>query len=72
MDDAGLEPLAPAQAPGVHDGAAAGKLAQKVSDFESLLIANALAASGGNVALAAEQLGLPKKTLYDKLKKHHL
>ncbi len=72
MDDAGLEPLAPAQASGAHDGTAAGKLAQKVSDFESLLIANALAASGGNVALAAEQLGLPKKTLYDKLKKHHL
>jgi two-component system C4-dicarboxylate transport response regulator DctD len=72
MDDTGLEPLAPAQASGAHDGAATGKLAQKVSDFESLLIANALAASGGNVALAAEQLGLPKKTLYDKLKKHHL
>lgn len=55
-----------------QDGAGLGKLAQKVSDFESMLIVDALGACGGNVALAAEQLGLPKKTLYDKLKKHHL
>ena len=28
--------------------------------------------SGGNVAVAAAQLGLPKKTLYDKLARHQL
>lgn len=66
------ESIAPVQPSAAHDGAGAGKLAHKVSEFESLLIANALAACSGNVALAAEQLGLPKKTLYDKLKKHHL
>ena len=36
------------------------------------LIEAALAAAGGNVATAAEQLGIPRKTLYDKLKKHQL
>lgn len=47
-------------------------LSQKVDDFESMLIADALRASDGNVASAADSLGIPKKTLYDKLKKYHL
>jgi two-component system C4-dicarboxylate transport response regulator DctD len=67
-----LQPLQSSSPSAMQEGAAGGKLAQKVSDFESVLIADALAACGGNVAQAAEQLGLPKKTLYDKLKKHHL
>jgi two-component system C4-dicarboxylate transport response regulator DctD len=72
MADVPPESIALGQPGAAHDGAASGKLAQKVSDFESSLIVNALATCCGNVALAAEQLGLPKKTLYDKLKKHHL
>jgi Response regulator containing CheY-like receiver, AAA-type ATPase, and DNA-binding domains len=32
----------------------------------------ALHQSHGNVAQAAEQLGLPRKTLYDKLVRHQL
>ena len=47
-------------------------LHQRVEQFESSLIAEALAQTGGNVALAAEQLSTPKKTLYDKIKKYQL
>lgn len=39
---------------------------------ERRLIVEALAAASGNVAGAAEQLGIPRKTLYDKLKKYSL
>ncbi|MBC7618454.1 MAG: sigma-54-dependent Fis family transcriptional regulator [Candidatus Saccharibacteria bacterium] len=47
-------------------------LHQSVEQFESSLIAEALAQTGGNVALAADQLSTPKKTLYDKIKKYQL
>jgi two-component system C4-dicarboxylate transport response regulator DctD len=56
--------------PGVTPDAAS--LPQQLDAYERMLIAEALAASNGNVALTAEHLGLPKKTLYDKLKKYHL
>ena len=39
---------------------------------ERSLIVEALTAASGNVAGAAEQLGIPRKTLYDKLKKYSL
>ncbi|MGV8899210.1 MAG: sigma-54-dependent transcriptional regulator [Burkholderiaceae bacterium] len=52
--------------------AAPGNLSQKVDRFESALITDALSGSDGNVAAAAECLGIPKKTLYDKLKKYNL
>lgn len=42
-------------------------LAQRLDQVERRYIEDALRQSGGNVALAAEQLQLPKKTLYDKL-----
>ncbi len=51
---------------------AASYLADKLDAFEAELIAQALQQTQGNVALAAEQLGVPKKTLYDKLKKHQI
>ena len=65
---------------GVADGAAAGPrqgeaadtLPQRVDAYERALIAEALAAQDGNVAAAADRLGIPKKTLYDKLKKYQL
>jgi len=47
-------------------------LPQRVDAYERALIADALAAHDGNVAAAAERLGIPKKTLYDKLKKYQL
>ncbi|MFZ3287426.1 MAG: helix-turn-helix domain-containing protein, partial [Telluria sp.] len=40
--------------------------------YERELIARTLAGVDGNVASAADQLGLPRKTLYDKLKKYQL
>jgi two-component system C4-dicarboxylate transport response regulator DctD len=42
-------------------------LADVMARTERACIASALAAHGGNVALAAKQLDLPRKTLYDKL-----
>jgi len=47
-------------------------LPQRVDAYERALIAEALAAQDGNVAAAADRLGIPKKTLYDKLKKYQL
>lgn len=47
-------------------------LPQRVDAFERLLIAEELAANHGNVAATADRLGVPKKTLYDKLKKYQL
>lgn len=44
-------------------------LPAQVEAFERKLITEALNLTNGNVAAAAEQLGLPKKTLYDKLKR---
>ncbi|PUA18675.1 sigma-54 dependent transcriptional regulator [Glaciimonas sp. PCH181] len=50
----------------------AATLPQQIDAYERRLIAEALTANEGNVALTAERLGLPKKTLYDKLKKYQL
>lgn len=47
-------------------------LPQRVDAYERMLIVDALAANEGNVAATADRLGLPKKTLYDKLKKYQL
>ena len=47
-------------------------LPRRVDAYEAALITQALSASAFNVALAAESLGIPKKTLYDKLKKHNI
>jgi two-component system C4-dicarboxylate transport response regulator DctD len=47
-------------------------LPQQVDQFERELIVRALDATDGNVALAADHLGVPRKTLYDKLKKYQI
>jgi two-component system C4-dicarboxylate transport response regulator DctD len=57
---------APDAAPG------AGALPQRVDAYERMLIAEALAACDGSVAAAADRLGVPKKTLYDKIRKYQL
>lgn len=52
--------------------AAALSLPQLVDQHERELIVLALAAVDGNVALAADNLMVPRKTLYDKLKKYQI
>jgi len=52
--------------------APAGSLPQLVDAFERERINQALDAAAGNVAQAADQLGIPRKTMYDKLKKYQL
>jgi two-component system, NtrC family, C4-dicarboxylate transport response regulator DctD len=47
-------------------------LPQRVDAYERMLIAEALGKCDGNVAAAADRLGVPKKTLYDKIKKYQL
>jgi two-component system C4-dicarboxylate transport response regulator DctD len=47
-------------------------LPQQVDQHERELIAQALAAVDGNVILAADNLMVPRKTLYDKLKKYQI
>ena len=47
-------------------------LPQQVELFEKSLIDQALARERGRVTEVAERLGLPRKTLYDKLKKYGL
>jgi len=54
------------------ENTSADSLPQRVEAYERMLIMEALAAHEGNVAATAERLGVPKKTLYDKLKKHQL
>ena len=80
----GLAPAAPAasapSAPAAAGAPAAAvaamgdtaSLPQQVDNFERDLIAQALAAADGNVALAADNLSVPRKTLYDKLKKYQI
>ena len=57
--------------PSAEDAAAGEQtLAEQVDAFERVLIEGALWRSGRNVSKAASTLGLPRKTLYDKLKRH--
>ncbi|TAL54890.1 sigma-54 dependent transcriptional regulator [Pandoraea sp.] len=54
---------------GTADPAAPRSLEEQMNLFERHLIEDALRACGGRAALACEQLGLPKKTLYDKMRR---
>jgi two-component system C4-dicarboxylate transport response regulator DctD len=69
----GLAGPGPASAVAIA-GAAVGpaSLPQLVDQHERELIVQALAAVDGNVSLAADNLQVPRKTLYDKLKKYQL
>lgn len=62
LDETTPAAAAPAQA----------SLPQQLDAFEKARIAAALDQAGGNVATAADQLGIPRKTMYDKLKKYAL
>ncbi|MFZ6676466.1 sigma-54-dependent transcriptional regulator [Undibacterium sp. Tian12W] len=63
-----------ADLPAPHTGqvqtTAAYSLPEKLDVYEASLIQAALEKSANNVAAAAEALGIPKKTLYDKMKKY--
>jgi two-component system C4-dicarboxylate transport response regulator DctD len=47
-------------------------LPKRLELVEKKWLREALAAADGQVALAAERLGIPKKTLYDKLKRYEI
>ena len=47
-------------------------LTEQMDAYERAIIEQALDAAGGRVAAAAEALGVPRKTLYDKLAKYGL
>jgi len=48
------------------------RLAEKVAAYERNLIASALAAHGGSLKRVYEQLGVSRKTLYEKMQKYGL
>jgi two-component system C4-dicarboxylate transport response regulator DctD len=45
---------------------------EQVAAFERHLLEESLRTSGGHASIASEMLGLPRKTLYDKLRRHSL
>ncbi|HMO74937.1 MAG TPA: sigma-54 dependent transcriptional regulator [Sphingopyxis sp.] len=45
-------------------------LAERVARFEATILRDTLEATGGDIARAMAGLGLPRKTLYDKLARH--
>ncbi|MBP7000171.1 sigma-54 dependent transcriptional regulator [Amaricoccus sp.] len=63
----GLAEIASAAPPGPDE---TGTLAERVDRFEAAQIRAALKRHGGDVAATVEALGLPRKTFYDKLKRH--
>jgi two-component system C4-dicarboxylate transport response regulator DctD len=50
----------------------AGGLSEQVEHFERALIAAEMSRSHTSVRSLAEALGIPRKTLHDKLRKHGL
>ena len=60
--------LLPNESQGVdHDGVPSYE--RRVNDFERSLITDALRRTGGRIAAACVDLGLPRKTLYDKMRR---
>ena len=55
-----------------EDDAHSRSLKDIVSDFERGLIAESLRRNRGDVVAVSEALGLPKKTLYDKMQRYAL
>jgi arginine utilization regulatory protein len=49
-----------------------GDLNAAVTEYERSLLVKALKSSGGNVAMAARILHLPKQTMHNKVKKHNI
>ncbi|UVJ44267.1 sigma-54 dependent transcriptional regulator [Pseudomonas sp. LS1212] len=61
-----------AQAPATELPSGMGGLSEQVESFERTLIAAELARSHSSLRSLAEALGIPRKTLHDKLRKHGL
>lgn len=59
---------------GVHDGAddMTAKLSDRVARFERSVIATALQAHGGSLKPVYEELGISRKTLYEKMQRYAL
>ncbi len=55
-----------------EDALATKGLADQVDEFERSIIVDQLRRRQGNVTAASEALGIPKKTLYDKIKRYEL
>lgn len=68
----GLAPLSAGHSAGDGSASRSMPLNVRVDAFEKSLIEDALGVARGNVGAAIEALGLPRKTFYDKLKKHGL
>ncbi|UCJ17197.1 sigma-54 dependent transcriptional regulator [Pseudomonas sp. MM211] len=56
----------------LHSAPLAGSLSEQVEAFERALIAAELTRNHGSLRSLAEALGVPRKTLHDKLRKHGL
>ena len=54
------------------EAAASPRLADRVAQFERSVIAGAIVAHGGRLRSVYEQLGISRKTLYEKMQKHGL
>ncbi|WP_455923027.1 sigma-54-dependent transcriptional regulator [Pseudomonas putida] len=59
-------------APGAQPAPMTGNLSEQVENFERALIASEMARPHGSLRSLAEALGIPRKTLHDKLRKHGL
>lgn len=57
---------------GVAEADDASTLPEQVARFEAGVIAKALEEAGGSSALAAEKLGVPRRTLNEKIARHNL
>lgn len=66
------ERLALGMVPATVESGAISSLPQQLDAFEKERIAASLEQAAGNVAAAADRLGIPRKTMYDKLKKYDL
>ncbi|WP_055128601.1 sigma-54-dependent transcriptional regulator [Pseudomonas mediterranea] len=67
-----LDNSAPDGTPGTPVEIVSGGLSEQVENFERTLIAAELARPHSSVRSLAEALGIPRKTLHDKLRKHGL
>ena len=66
----GLAPEDEGAVPPAVAASADGSLPERVDRYEAGLIRDALTAHGGDVRATVEALGVPRKTFYDKLKRH--
>jgi two-component system, NtrC family, C4-dicarboxylate transport response regulator DctD len=60
------------EVPQISAEVSAGTLTEQVDRYERQLIREELHVAAGDVRAAAEALGLPRKTLYDKMTRHRL